>query len=140
MESTLGLFRRPLAGAIAECTHVFLVISPGIVSGDFVLREIEMAMSRWLLEMLPSIVCVVEPDVAARLLADPAVPLAVRFLLTFCPQMTFAESVEPALVRYVLELTRREGKWHDWLALLSPSTFGWQVFKLAGIVDPLPEN
>lgn len=134
LQSGEGLFRMPLAAGLSKSTHVFLVVTPGVAHGQVVRREIEMAMGRWGAEFLPAIICVVEPDVCAQLLADPAVPLPIRFLLTFCPQMTQAEAAQPALVKYVVEMTRREGKWNDWRLLLSPSTALAQVIRMPGIV------
>jgi hypothetical protein len=133
LKSRQGVFRMPLAAGLSKSTHVFLAVTPGVASGQVVRREIEMAMGRWRGELLPAIICVVEPRVCERLIADPAVPLPLRFLLTFCPQMTPAEASQPALVRYVIELTRREGKWSDWRLLLSPSTSLSQVIRLPGI-------
>jgi len=40
-------------------------------------------------------------------------------VLTFCPQMNPAEARKPALVRYIVELTRRVGKLRNWLILLA---------------------
>jgi hypothetical protein len=129
-----GLFRRGLAEGIAKCTHFFLVLSPKIVDPKrYIHREIEMAMGLWDIEMLPAIICVVEPDLAERLRTDPAVSLEIRFLLTFCPQMTPTEAAQPAIVRYIVEFTRREGKLHDWLALLSPATAYVRAVRLPGI-------
>lgn len=133
LQSREGVFRMPLAAGLSKSTHVFLVVTPGIASGQVVRREIEMAMGRWRGEMLPAIICVVEPQVCEQLLADPATPLPLRFLLSFCPQMTPAEASQPALVRYVIELTRREGKWSDWRLLLSPQASFAQVMRLPGI-------
>jgi len=129
-----GLYRKRLASGVAKCTHFFLMVSPGISDGPVVLRELEMAMQRWIHEMLPAIICILDPNVALRMRTDPTVPVAVRFVLTFCPQMTPAEAAESALVRYVVEFTRHEGKSHDWLALLSPSTTMARLRRLPGIV------
>ena len=93
-----------------------------------------MAMGRWRGEHLPAIISVVEPQVRDQLVADPTIPLPLRFLLTFCPQMTPAEASQPALARYIVELTRREGKASDWRLLLSPSSAFSQVIRLPGII------
>lgn len=132
-----GVFRMPLAGGLSKSTHVFLVVTPGLASGQVVRREIEMAMGRWRTELLPAIICVVDPHVCEQLMADPTVPLPLRFLLRFCPRMTPAEAAHPALVRYVIELTRRDGKSSDWRLLLSPSTAFSQVIRLPGIIEPV---
>jgi hypothetical protein len=136
LKSGEGVFRMPLAAGLSRCTHVFLLVTPGLASGQVVRREIEMAMGRWRGEMLPAVICVVVPDVAAQLLADPGLSVAIRFLLTFCPQMTPAEASDPALVRYVVALTRRNGKWNDWRLLLSPATALAQIVRLPGIFQP----
>jgi len=128
-------FRRSLASCLGKSTHFFLVVSPNITRGHVVIREIEMAMTRWAFEITPTIICVVDPCLAAEFRRDARLPLALRFLLTFCPQMTAAEAAEPALVRYIVELTRREGKLHDWLPLLSPGTTVGQAMRMAGIAD-----
>jgi hypothetical protein len=130
-----GVFRMPIAAGLSKCTHFFLIVTPGVDSGNVVRQEIEMAMGRWRSEMLPPIICVVEPAVRDKLVADPAVPLPLRFLLTFCPQMTPAEASDPALVRYIIELTRRQGKWSDWRVVLSPSTAIAQILRLRGTFD-----
>ena len=140
LQSREGMFRMPIATGLSKCTHMFLVVTPNIASGQVVRREIEMAMGRWRREMLPAIVCVVEPRVRDQLVADPAIPLPIRFLLTFCPQMTPAEAAQPALVRYIAEFTRRQGKWADWRLLLSPSTALSQVMRLPGIFQPEAEQ
>jgi hypothetical protein len=134
-DTKYGLFRQSAAGGVADCSHFFLVVSPEIVRGRVIMREIEMAMQRWAIGMLPAVICVVEPDIAARLRADASVPLPLRFLLTFCPQMSYAESFDKDVVRFVVEFTRREGKLHDWLLLLSPSTTIEQLARLPGIVE-----
>ena len=113
LKSREGVFRMPLATGLARSTHVFVVVTPGLASGQVVRREIQMAMGRWRGELLPAVICVVEPGVCEQLATDPSVPVAIRFLLRFCPQMTPAEASQPALVRYVVELTRRQGKWSD---------------------------
>jgi hypothetical protein len=97
-------------------------------------------MGRWRGELLPAVICVVEPGVCEQLASDLSVPVAIRFLLRFCPQMTPAEASQPALVRYVVELTRRQGKWSDWRLLLSPSTAMAQVIRLPGIVSEKPKR
>ncbi len=131
-----GVFRMPIAAGLSKSTHFFLVVTPGIASGSVVRREIEMAMGRWRGELLPAIICVVEPEVRVAILADPAMPLSLRFLLTFCPNMTPAEAAQPELIRYIVELTRRGGKWSDWRLLFSPASAMSQVIRLAGIYEP----
>ena len=137
LKSREGVFRMPLATGLSKSTHVFLVITPRLASGQVVRREIEMAMGRWRGELVPAIICVVDPQVCEQLMTDPAVPLPLRFLLRFCPRMTPAEAAHPALVRYVIELTRREGKWSDCRLLLSPSTALSEVIRLPGIIQPV---
>ena len=133
-----GWYRMPLAVAICKSTHFFLVISPNIVSGRVITKEIELAMGRWPMEMLPTIICVVEPDTAQRLRANRDVPLALRFLITFCPNITYAESAQPAIVRWILEFTRRRGKLDDWWPLLSPATSFLEAVRLPGIMEACP--
>jgi hypothetical protein len=140
LKSREGAFRMPLATGLARSTHVFVVVTPGLASGQVVRREIQMAMGRWRGELLPAVICVVEPGVCEQLASDLSVPVAIRFLLRFCPQMTPAEASQPALVRYVVELTRRQGKWSDWRLLLSPSTAMAQVIRLPGIVSEKPKR
>jgi hypothetical protein len=128
-----GAWRITVARAVAECTHFFVVVSPNIGSGGVVQREIEMAVQRWTLEMSPTVICIAEPAAAEQLRHDPAVPLVVRFLLTFAPRMTPEEAAQPALVRYVVEFTRRTGRMHDWLPFLSPATTLARATRLPGI-------
>jgi hypothetical protein len=130
--SLQGLFRPPVAAAVARCSHFFLVISSNVGAARVVGREIDMAMNRWLLEMLPPIICVAESDIAERLRADPQTPFRVRYLLTFCPGMTPAEAADPALLRSMVEFSRREGKLRDWLLLLSPGIVFSHSARLSG--------
>jgi len=127
------VFRPELAAHLGPCTHFFLVVSLETLNGGVVLREIETAMERWPKEKLPTMICVVEPEVANEMRRNSKVPLAIRFLLTFAPQMTPAEVAQPALVRYIVEFTRREGKLYDWLPFLSPATGFARAIRLPGI-------
>jgi len=132
LASLQGLFRPPVAAAVARCTHFFLVISANVGAARVVGREIDMAMTRWILEMLPPIVCVAEPGVAERVRADPQTPFRLRFLLTFCPAMTPAEAADPARLRSMVEFTRREGKLRDWMILLSPGSVFSRAARVSG--------
>jgi hypothetical protein len=135
VESPSGLYRFFLARGIARATHVLLVVTPELLQGTVVLREIETAMLRWPLERSPAIICVVEPGVAETLRTDRAAPLSLRFLLSFCPQLSVEEASAPDIVRYVLAWTRRPAKLDDWLFLLSPATALSRAVSLDGVVD-----
>jgi len=127
-------WREYVASALASCTHFFLVVSPGIKFGHVVHREVETVIQRWHLEMLPAIICIVNPTDVPELLRDREVPLEVRLLLTFCTQMTISESANSQLVRFIVEQTRRQGKWNDWLTMLSPSVAPHRILRMPGIV------
>ncbi len=114
-------WRESVAVALMRCTHFFLILSPGIRHARVVQREIETAIQRRYLELMPAVICVGDPDVERSLREDAAVPLQIRFLLTSCPQATIAEATDPAQLRYLVELTRRQGRWRDWLGILSES-------------------
>ena len=134
IQDPFGAWREHISSALMRCTHFFLVVSPGIKNGQVVLREIETVIQRWHLEMLPAVICVVDPEDAHKLRHDHQVPLQVRFLLTCCPQMTIAEAADPQRVRYILEYARRQGKWNDWLTMLSPAAARHRILRMPGIV------
>jgi hypothetical protein len=134
IQDPFAAWREHISLALLHCTHFFLVVSPGIKNGQVVLREIETVVQRWYTEMLPSVTCVVNPDNVRELHDDPQMPLQVRFLLTCCPQMTFLEAENPKRVRYIIEHTRRQGKWNDWLTLLSPMAARYRILRMPGIV------
>jgi len=133
-------WREYISSALMRCTHFFLVVSPGIKHGQVVHREIETVLQRWFLEMLPAVICVVDPKDARELCDDHQVPLQVRILLICCPQMTISEARDPRLVRYIVEHTRRQGKWNDWLTMLSPSAARHRILRMPGIVRTREET
>lgn len=126
-------FQEHLAPAMGLCTHLFLVVSPGIVEGDIINREVRAALNRWSFEALPAIVCIAEPETARALQRDARVPLEVRFALTKCPMMSFEEALDPAALRYVIGLTRRQGKLADWLTVLSGAMAPRRILYMPGI-------
>lgn len=129
-------WRDQIAYALSDCTHFFLVVTPGIIHGQVVLREIDTVIRRWYLEMAPAVICVVDPDVARDLCANPQVPLLVRFLLASSPQMTPSEAANPDLLKYLVEYTRRQGKWGDWLTMLSARASKHRILKMPGLLAP----
>lgn len=134
------VWRKHVAVALASCTHFFLVVSPGIRLGQVVHREVETAIQRLSLEMLPAVICVVNPEEAHTLLNDYTTPLPVRVLLASCPQITTAEAADPRLVRYIVEQTRRQGKWNDWLTMLSPAAARERILRMPGLVREKEES
>ena len=136
VESPSGIYRVFLGRGLARATHVLVVITPETLQGTVVLTEIETAMQRWPLERSPAIICVVEPNVAEVLRADPAVPLRLRILLNFCPQLSVAEAAEPSIMRHILTWTRRPSRIGDWLFLLSPATALARAVGLDGVATP----
>ncbi len=112
-------WRESVAVALMRCTHFFLVLSPGIRHAHVVQREIETMIQRRYLELMPAVICVGASEVERSLREDGEVPLPIRFLLTSCPQATLAEATDPLQLRYLVELTRRQGRWKDWMAILS---------------------
>lgn len=135
VESKSGIYRFFLGRGLARATHVLLVVTPEMLKGTVVLREIETAMQRWPLERAPTIICVVEPHVAEALRADPEAPLTLRFLLGFCPQLSVEEASQPAIVRYLLTWTRRPGRLRDWLFLVSPAAALARTVSLDGVTE-----
>jgi len=134
IQDPFGVWRADIASTLLRCTHFFLVVSPGIKYGRVVLREIETIVQRWQLEMLPAVICVVNPEDARQMRDDPQMPLYVRYLLTCCPQMTLAEAADPLRIRFILEHTRRQGKWSDWLTTLSWAAVWNRIQRMPGIV------
>jgi hypothetical protein len=128
-------WREHVAPALLSCTHIFLVISPGIKYGDAVLREIEATMHRWYLESLPAVICIAEPETAVRLREDPRVSLELRFFLTCCPLMNFEEARDARLLRYLITHTRRQGMLQNWLTVLSGATGLQRIIRMPGIVE-----
>ncbi len=135
IDSRFGMFRIFLTRAIARATHVFFIFTPEVLAGRVVQGEIEIALHRWWDESSPAIICVVEPDVAESLRANPEVPVNLRYLLNFCPQLSFEEAAQPAIVHYLVALTRRPGRMWDWLFLLSPSAAKSRAFSLDGVIE-----
>jgi hypothetical protein len=135
VENRFTLWRERVGPALAQCTHFFLIVSPNLGEGDMVLREIEMAMNRWYLELFPVVICVAEPETSRALRMDPEVPLRLRFLLSDCPVMTFEEALDPRLLRYIVRQTRRQGKLQDWLTVLAGATALQRILRMRGIAE-----
>ena len=134
IQDPFAAWREYIAPALMRCTHYFIIVTPGIKNGKIVFSEIETVVQRWHLEMLPAVICVVDPKDARVLRDDHQVPLQLRFLLTCCPQMTLSEAADPRRVRYIVEHTRRQGKWNDWLTMLSPCAATHRILRMPGIV------
>ena len=134
VESSSGAFRVYLGSGLTRATHVLLVVTPELLSGTVVLREVETAMQRWPLERMPAIICIVEPEIAEAIRANPAAPVTLRILLSFCPHLSFDEATQPAILQYILAWTHRPGKWRDWLFLISPATALARAVSLDGVV------
>lgn len=110
---------RPLiASELARATHVLLVISPNMLRGRIVIREIKTIEMRWYFEMLPAVICVVDPEVAAKFSGDVAVPLFLRFLLAWCPRLTYLEAQDEKNIAFIIRQRRRHGRLGDWWALI----------------------
>lgn len=135
MADPFAVWREPVAAALARCTHVFLVASLAIKNAQVLHREIETVIDRTLAEMLPSVICVVNPNDARLLLDDAQVPVEVRYLLAWCPRMTPAETADGRQLRYIVEHTRRQGKWDDWLTTLSGPAARSRILRMPGIVS-----
>ncbi len=112
-------WRETLAPALEKCTHILLVVSANITQGTVVQLELNTALQRWHYEMLPAIICVVDPEVARALCQDHRVPFNLRFVLTWCPKLTFTQARNPQLVAALLQQRRRQGLLRDWLKVLS---------------------
>jgi hypothetical protein len=137
IQDPFAAWREHISSALMRCTHFFLVISPRIKNGHVVLREIETVVQRWYLEMLPAVICIVNPEVARELRDEPQVPLQVRFILSCCPQMSISEAADPRQLRHIVEHTRRQGKWNDWLTMLSARAARHRILRMPGIVVPI---
>jgi len=107
---------------ILESTHVFVVIGPKILKGRTVLKEIRMSLQRWHTELYPAIICVVEPEIAAKLLKDENLPIELRFLLRWCPRLNYEEARNPNLIKTLLQQRRRQGFFQDWKSVLFPES------------------
>ena len=127
-------WREQIALALMQCTHFFIIVSPGIKSGQVVLREIQTVVYRWHLEMSPAVICIADPSVVRQLREDPETPLNVRFLLSCCPHMTPEAAADVRQVREIVEYTRRQGKWKDWGLMISVAAARHRIFRMPGIV------
>lgn len=111
-------WRSHVALELSRATHVLLIITPNIARGKFIAQEIRAIMHRWYFEVLPSVICVVERDVAKMLMEDKTVPLELRFLLAWCPNLTFTEAQDAQVLDRLIRQRRRNGRFKDWLVLL----------------------
>ena len=111
-------WRSHVALELSRATHVLLIITPNITRGKVIAKEIRAIMHRWYFEVLPSVICVVEPDVAKMLREDKTVPLELRFLLAWCPNITFTEAQNAPVLERLIRQRRRNGRFNDWLVLL----------------------
>ena len=123
IEGRFAVWRPQVAGALLECTHLFLVIGPEVLKGEVIQREIELSRQRWHTEVFPSIICVVDPDVKERLLDDKNTPTRLKFTLDSCPQISHTELFFPDTVHQIIRQRRRQGLLNDWLAAMFPKSY-----------------
>jgi hypothetical protein len=114
-------WRSHVAYELSKATHVLLIISESIMHGKVIAKEIHTIMQRWYYETLPAVICVVEPEVALMLKRDTSVPLALRFLLAWCPNISFSEAQDCEVLRNLIHQRRRNGRIKDWWVMLSGS-------------------
>ena len=120
IESGFVGWRTNVAKELEQTTHVFLIVSPSIRQAAVLADEMRTIVYRWFLEALPSVICVVDPGVTARIVGDPSSPLHLRFFLTWCPRMTFQEAKDARLVKEIIAQRRRQGRLRDWGSLIWP--------------------
>ncbi len=137
IDDPFAAWREHISLALIKCTHFFVVISAGIKHGQVVLKEVETVMQRLHLERMPSVVCVANSETARLLLADRQVPLSVRLLLSCCPRVSTSDAADSRMLRYMVEQTRRQGKWIDWLTTLSPVAARHRILRMPGIVHTM---
>jgi hypothetical protein len=122
MTNKFAAFRSRLANELLTSTHFFVVLGPDAVESPAVHREIRTAMQRWYTGLEPAIICIVEPARAELLLMkDDTVP-EIKFLLSQCPKLTYAEACNQEVIRHIIRQRCRQGLLQDWLALLSPAS------------------
>lgn len=120
-ESEFLPWRPTVARELARATHVLLVISPDMGRGKTLLLELASIVARWYYEALPSVICIGDDDVIERVLDAEEVPVQLWFMLRWCPRLSHAEARNPALLAEAIAKVRRNGRWKDWVELLSPS-------------------
>ena len=113
-------WRYAVALGLLECTHIFVIIGHRAREGRIMARELIATFHRWQTELLPAMICVVEPGALEDLLADASLPLAFKVALRWCPKLSFSECENPEIVRRVIRQRRRQGLWRDWLSLYDP--------------------
>src|SRR4051812_24648392 len=102
-----------------RATHVVIVIAGGVSPDRIIVREFREILLRWYFELLPSVICVVQPGVARELRANRATPLELRFILTWCPRLTPEEATDRDILAYILRQRRRTGRLGDVMTLVS---------------------
>ena len=118
--SSFAAWRSRVSMALAECTHVFLVLGPSTTRARGLMRELRMSLQRWHTELFPSLMCVVDPQVAAALCNDPEATEELRLALAWCPRLGYADASDPGQVRDLLIQRRRQGLLRDLQATLFP--------------------
>ncbi|MBN1996927.1 hypothetical protein JW935_05195 [candidate division KSB1 bacterium] len=111
-------WRRRVATSIEKCTHFFLVVPRYCDLGTIVHREYEWAVRRWRDSLLPAILCVVEPDIAAELQNDPNTPFFLRLILAWCPHLTYSQADDERLLQLIIKQRRRQGLIKDALVAI----------------------
>jgi hypothetical protein len=115
-----GAWRARVSEAIMRATHVIVVAGSDAAAARVFPREIRAAFQRLYTEMLPSFLCVAEPETVPGLIAGPDLPLELRFLLSWCPALSPREARNPALLLALLRQRSRQGLVRDWLCGLFP--------------------
>ncbi|GIK67041.1 MAG: hypothetical protein BroJett018_48350 [Chloroflexota bacterium] len=115
-------WRAEIVRSLLPSTHVFVVIGPNILQGKVVFREIKTSLLRWYVELIPAIICVVEPEVAQTLLESADLPDELRLILLVCPCMTLEDIRQAYPINYLVEQRRRQGLLRDWQTLIFPET------------------
>lgn len=113
-------WRTRVADGILNCTHLFIVLGPHLREAHVMHSEIRTALQRWNTELEPSVVCVIDPEVALTLGAEK-LSSELQYLLHEAPKITYAEAVRPDIVAHLLRQRTRQGLLQDWLTLLWPA-------------------
>jgi len=118
--SRFAAFRSAVSSELLRSTHVIFIIGPHFRKGEVVQREVATTLQRWYVEVLPTVICVVEPEVASALLKSDDLSPTLQLLLTWCPCLSVEEATNPTLLGRIIAQRRRQGLWRDWCTLFAP--------------------
>ena len=115
-------FRYYLVKGLLFCTHHIIVLGPNSLNSDFLKREIQMSIQRWYTETIPSIIMVIEPNLAKEWLKNiekVRLPF-INLLLKWCPQLSYSEANNINNIQHLLKQRSRRGLIGDLLSIKNP--------------------